>query len=152
MVFLEYILIEMSNSHEILFAWKIYYFGMFWVPTSWGLHFEKNFSGTLKNRNFLKFWVLVRLTGPWTSHKIQVDSLWMTKKPDETHFSCNQNRTKGRVTFPFVSADRYDPREVRKYHGYVMKTDKEFFGTTRSQRVIQIWVWFWVILFILEVE
>jgi len=48
----------------------------------------------------------------------------MTKKPDETHFSCNQNQTKSRVTVPFVYADRYDPREVRKYHGYVMKTDK----------------------------
>jgi len=32
------------------------------------------------------------------------------------------------VTFPFLSVDRYDPREVWKYHGYVMKTDKKNFG------------------------
>ena len=40
--------------------------------------------------------------------------------------------TKRRMTFPFVSVDRYDPKQVSTYLGYVQQARRKFFLATQS--------------------
>ena len=76
----------MSRSNEILFALKIYSWAMFWIPTSWGLLFKKNFLGLWK---FTKSWkneVWVRFGAPYSSWKLLSEPIWTNKNRTQLTF------------------------------------------------------------------
>ena len=45
----------------------------------------------------------------------------------------SQFRLQRRMTFPFVLADRYDPKEAYKHTYWAMVTDRKFFHATQSE-------------------
>ena len=49
------------------------------------------------------------------------------KKSPVAYVSDRRDSTKRRMTFPFISADRYDPKQVSTYLGYVLKPPKKYF-------------------------
>ena len=56
-----------------------------------------------------------------------------TKKSSVAHVSGRRVSTKRRKTLPFVSADRYDPKQVSTYLGYVLEPSRKFFLATQSR-------------------
>ena len=55
------------------------------------------------------------------------------KKSPIAHVSDTKSRTKCRMIISFVSADRYDPKQVSTYLGYVLKWSRKFFQDVSTQ-------------------
>ena len=64
--------------------------------------------------------------------KIDGDRLKIGLKSLTAHVYANKSRTKCRMTLLFVSMDRYDPKEVCKYHKYIMETNKIFSDQSKA--------------------
>ena len=65
----------------------------------------------LKVKALTRFCCLFRKIEEFWSNRNKIDSdpFWTTKKPNTAHVCRDKNRTKRRMTIPFVSASRYDP-------------------------------------------
>ena len=55
-----------------------------------------------------------------------------TKKSPAAYVSGHRVSMKRRMTFPFISADKYDPKPMSTYLGYDLQPPRKFFLATQS--------------------
>ena len=68
--------------------------------------------------------------------KWALNPLWTLKNSRKTpiaHVCDIKSRTKCRMIISFVSADRYDPKQVFTYLGHVLKWSRKFFHAVSTQ-------------------
>ena len=68
--------------------------------------------------------------------KLLSEPLWTIKNTEKSlvaHVSDRRTSTKYRLTFLFISVDRYDPKQVSTYLGYVLQPTKKVFLAIQSR-------------------